>query len=293
MTQGAGFTGGTIDRADHLRNDPEALAALTGDWRSRLLGMDGIDPRIDASGGLVWTSLAEAADDDALIFLGQDEGRARFAPLPATPIRMNPANRAIWPVIEALPAADAAIYGTARSLIDWHGRHRFCAACGAPTDFWRGGWGRQCPACGAEHFPRVDPVVIMLAEHDGRVLVGRGATWPKGRYSALAGFVEPGEAIEEAVARELFEEAGVRVTAVRYVASQPWPFPSSLMIAAIAKVDSDALTLAAQELEHAFWATRDDVVAALAHAPDARFDGPPRFAIAHTLFRAWLDESAD
>ena len=182
---------------------------------------------------------------------------------------------------------DAAIWGTARSLLDWHARHRFCATCGSGTAPFRAGWGRQCPSCGTEHFPRTDPVVIMVAEHAGRALVGRQAAWPAGRYSALAGFLEPGESIEEAVAREIVEEAGVRVRDVRYIASQPWPFPSQLMIACTAQADDDALMLDTTELEAAMWVTRDEVCAALAGDAAAPFVAPPPYAIAHTLLQAW------
>jgi NAD+ diphosphatase len=153
---------------------------------------------------------------------------------------------------------------------------------------FRAGWGRKCPACAAEHFPRVDPVVIMLAEHRGRVLLGRQPQYPAGRYSALAGFVEPGESLEEAVQRELREEAGIDTSNVRYLASQPWPFPGSLMIACLADAASDALTIDTTELEDAFWAERDEVAAALRGEPGARFLAPPHYAIAHTLLQRWL-----
>ncbi|MFM9977553.1 MAG: NAD(+) diphosphatase [Sphingomonadaceae bacterium] len=288
MTSVPGFTGGTLDRADHLRLDEAAFKAALSDWRARLIGMDGLDPRLDADGQLLWTSLAKAGDDDDFVLLGLDAGRPRFAAIPPGPPRANPDPRALWGTIEAMAASDAAHYAAARSLIDWHARHRFCANCGSATAHWRAGWGRRCGGCSAEHYPRVDPVVIMLAEHDGRVLVGRQPRYPAGRYSALAGFVEPGESVEEAVARELFEEAGVRATAVRYVVSQPWPFPSSLMMACVAPVEDDALTLDATEIEDAFWVTRDEVVAAMAGDPAARFIAPPRIAIAHTLFTRWL-----
>ena len=178
-----------------------------------------------------------------------------------------------------------------RSLVHWHARHRFCAVCGAATQPVKAGWSRRCDTCAAEHFPRTDPVVIMLAQHRGRVLLGRQHGWPQGRYSALAGFVEPGETIEEAVARETFEEAGVRVRAVRYVMSQPWPFPSSLMIACLAEAEDDALRRDPTEIEAAFWCDADGVRAALAGEP-APFLPPPRFAIAHTLLSAWANEGA-
>jgi NAD+ diphosphatase len=177
-----------------------------------------------------------------------------------------------------------------RSLNEWHNRHLYCGLCGAPTVPFRAGWGRCCGGCGAEHFPRVDPVVIMLAEHDGRVLVARQPQYPAGRYSALAGFVEPGESIEEAVARELMEEASLPVANIRYVASQPWPFPGSLMIACLADAATDAVTLDLTELEDAIWVDKAEVAAALAGEPGAPFEAPPPFAIAHTLFRRWIDE---
>jgi NAD+ diphosphatase len=193
-------------------------------------------------------------------------------------------------MLQQLAAPEAATYAAARSLVDWHARHGFCAVCGSDTTPIRAGWARKCGSCDAEHFPRTDPVVIMLAEHAGRVLVGRQASFAPGSYSALAGFVEVGESIEEAVARELFEEAGVRATSVRYVASQPWPFPSSLMMGCVAPVANDALTLDINEIEDAMWVTRAEVAASLAGDPDARFTPPPPFAIAHTLFRRWLED---
>lgn len=159
--------------------------------------------------------------------------------------------------------------------------------CGAPTAIFRGGWGRSCAACGAEHFPRVDPVVIMLAEYDGRVLVGRQPGFPPGFFSALAGFVEPGESLEEAVARELFEEAGIQVSDVAYVASQPWPFPSSLMIGCRAVAHDPALTLDTTELEAAMWVDRAEVRAALAGDMGATFLAPPPLAIARHLLEDW------
>jgi NAD+ diphosphatase len=180
-----------------------------------------------------------------------------------------------------------ATYGTARSLIDWHGRHRFCGKCGGATLAQRAGWGRRCSVCEAEHFPRVDPVVIMLAAHGERVLLGRQASWPPGRYSALAGFLEPGETVEEAVARELFEEAGVRASAVRYVTSQAWPFPAQLMLACVAEVHSDVLCIDTNELEDARWFSRDAVRAALAADPQAGFLPPPAYAVAHSLLQQW------
>ena len=285
-----GFTGGTLDRADALRQDPAALAAATGDWRARLLKLDGLTPEITADGKLGWTSLADAPDDAEFVLLGLDDGRPRFAALgggaAAGPAMRNPA---LMGALAALAPGEAATYGAARALIDWHARHRFCANCGRPTVVAKAGWARRCPqpegGCGTEHFPRVDPVVIMLAEYDGRALLGRGLGWPEGRWSALAGFVEPGEAVEEAVAREIREEAGVTVDKVRYVASQPWPFPSQLMIACIGEAVDDALLVDRGELEDARWFTRDQVRAAL--AGDGPFIAPPPYAIAWNLLNLW------
>ncbi|PCD04163.1 NAD(+) diphosphatase [Sphingomonas spermidinifaciens] len=282
-----GFTGAAIDRADRLRADPVGLAAAAADPAARVLMLDGLDPLV-AGGRLMWRPVA--AGEAGLVLLGLEAGEPRFAALPAAPTEGARRSPELMNLLAALPAEEMALYAGARSLVDWHARHPFCARCGSSTQLAKGGWARECPSCAAQHFPRTDPVVIMLAEHDGRVLVGRGLGWPPGRYSALAGFVEPGESIEEAVARELFEEAGVRVGDVRYVASQPWPFPSQLMIACVSSAEDDALDVDTSELEDCFWASRADVAAALAGASDARFLAPPPYAIAHTLLNWWLGE---
>ncbi len=281
-----GFTGSALDRADHLRLKSERIIELAASAEARLLRLAGFDPVLDETGRLAWDDMQALGDAEA-IFLGLDDTGPCFAPL-----RMLAPGQRAWSVFRLLAIMsndDAALWGTARSLIEWHNRHRFCSNCGAPSGIFRTGWGRRCPSCAAEHYPRVDPVVIMLAEHDGRVLVGRQPQYPAGRYSALAGFVEPGESIEEAVARELKEEAGLAVSDVRYVASQPWPFPGQLMIACLASAASDAITLDRDELEDAFWATRANVRAALAGDPAAPFLAPPPFAIAHSLLRAWAE----
>jgi NAD+ diphosphatase len=277
-----GFTGAGLDRADHLRLDAERMAQMMADGDARLLRLAELDPVLDEEGRLAWGPIEEGEH----LFLGLDEGAPLFAPL----VRGAPIGQRAWNVFRLLSMMsprDAAIWGAARSLNEWHGRHLYCGICGGETLHHRAGWGRKCGGCAAEHFPRVDPVVIMLAEHDGRVLLARQHQYPAGRYSALAGFVEPGESIEEAVARELMEEAGVPVGSVRYVASQPWPFPGSLMIACIAGAGSDAIRLDTAELEDAFWASRAEVEAALAGDPNARFGAPPPFAIANTLLTRW------
>jgi len=281
-----GFTGAGLDRADHLRLDPERVADMMANGDARLLALDSLDPVLDEAGRLAWTPLAGA--DGEYLFLGLDRGSPLFAPL----VRIETFGQRAWSIFRLLALMsprDAAIWAAARSLNEWHNRHRFCGICGAATGHFRAGWGRKCPGCGAEHFPRVDPVVIMLAEHEGRVLVARQPQYPAGRYSALAGFVEPGESIEEAVARELSEEAGIVVGDVRYVASQPWPFPGSLMIACIATAESDSLTLDPTELEDGFWVDRAGVAAALAGDERAPFLAPPPFAIANTLLTRWSE----
>jgi NAD+ diphosphatase len=285
-----GLTGSPLDRADAIRNDPEKLARAMTDWRARLLRLDGIDPQVDDRGELSWGSLAEAPDDAELLLLGLIDGRPHFAALDYGMPEAATRSMGIFRMLEVLSPEEASTYAAARSLIDWHLRHRFCARCGSGDSvIHRGGWGRRCGACSTEHFPRVDPVVIMLAEHEDRVLVGRQPRYPAGRYSALAGFVEPGESVEEAVARELHEEAGIRVRDVRYVVSQPWPFPSSLMMACMAVTDDPTLAIDTTELDDAFWVDRAGVEAAMANRDGAPFLPPPPYAIAHTLFRWWLE----
>lgn len=293
IAAGIAFSGSGLDRADAIRSDPERLAALMTP-QARLLRMDGLAPVPDPAGGLAWGTLAEAGDGADLILLGLDaDGCARFAAVPpALPGSVAPPGPQLWTIMGLLPPADLAVYGAAKALVDWHARHRFCARCGQPTAVAKAGWQRLCTGCGAEHFPRVDPVTIMTVEHDGRLLLGRQPRFPPRRYSALAGFVEPGETVEEAVAREVHEEAGVRVRDVRYVTSQPWPFPSSLMIACHAFADDPALTIDTTELEDARWFTRDEVAGAMldvdGSASDRAFIAPPPFAVAHHLLRWWL-----
>ncbi|NNC71571.1 MAG: NAD(+) diphosphatase [Sphingomonadaceae bacterium] len=284
----AGVTGSPLDRADHIRIDDDAMAGLYGNLRARLLKLNDLDPEIEPDGALCWCSLAECPDDAELLFLGLDGETPCFAPL----IEQGPPQRqqayAAWRYLDLMPPSESATYATARSLIEWHRGHRFCSRCGNPSRIAKAGWGRRCDSCDSEQFPRVDPVVIMLAEYEGKALVGRQPRFPPKRYSALAGFLEPGESIEEAVARELHEEAGVRTKSVRYLTSQPWPFPNSLMMACIAPVEDDTIRLDENELDDAIWVTRDEVEAAFAESPDAPFIAPPHFAIAHTLLKAWL-----
>jgi NAD+ diphosphatase len=288
-----GFTGSSLDRADEARHDEAMIRAMRNDPDALLLEMSGLMPIGAEQGALGWASLAHTAVSGDLALLGRIDGTPRFVALErgVSALRRSPE---LFAAITALPPEDAGTYATARSLVDWHARHGFCAHCGTGTMVFRAGWGRACPHCGTEHFPRVDPVVIMLAQHgcgaQAKVLVGRQPAFPPGRFSALAGFLEPGESIEEAVARELREEAGIAVHSVRYMASQPWPFPSQLMIACVATSDDDALTVDHSELEEAMWVSRDGVRAALAGEADAPFLPPPSYAIAHTLLSLWVAE---
>lgn len=281
MPPEAFFSGPGLDRADSLRADPAAIAALAERPDARHLSWAGGLPALDVDGRLVWSTAPAAGA--APLFLGLADGVPCFSEIPP------PATgdlRAQFGALWMLDAADAPIFAAALSLANWHRRHAFCAHCGQPTEPMRGGWARRCGSCSTEHFPRTDPVVIMLALKGDHALVGRQPNFPKGFFSALAGFVEPGESLEEAVARELFEEAGIRTVRVRYLASQPWPFPSSLMIAAFAEATNVDITLDTDELEEARWVTKDEVRAALAGTGD--WFAPPPMAIAHTLLKAWV-----
>jgi NAD+ diphosphatase len=240
-----------------------------------------------------WHSLID--NGNTLILLGLRDGRAYFG-LDATPVDASRDNntdtmdaRAVAPMIDS---GEAAILAEARSLIDWHARHRFCAQCGTPSVVASGGWVRHCPSCKAHHFPRVDPVVIMLAVRGERCLLGRGRRRPGARFSCLAGFMEPGETPEEAVRREILEESGVEVGRVRYLASQPWPFPSSLMMGFLAEALDEEITIDPEELAEARWFERDEVRAMVERSrSDDPIPGlatlPPPLAIGHQIARRW------
>jgi len=289
--QGIAFTGGTLDRADQLRVHPDRLALAWADPRAQIVQLEGLDPVLAEGGALAHLPAGPGAvlADHALLGLRED-GTPVFVSLlvdrPEEPATFPPK---VWQLIPELSVPEAALYAGARSLVDWHDRHRFCARCGSATYPAKAGWARQCGTCQAEHFPRTDPVVIMLAEYEGKVLIGRNARFPPGRFSALAGFVEPGETFEEAVRRELWEECGIRTGRVDYLFSQPWPFPSQLMIACMAQAQGDELTLDIEEIAEAMWVSREDVRAALAEEEGARFQSPSSVAVAHHMLRHWLD----
>lgn len=291
MTKSAswmGFTGSPLDRADHVRTDAAAVHAARMNPATRYLILEDLKPLLTAGGDDLYWARRSEAPDGLTIFLGLTaEGAPRFAvdgradadiPARATDARAAGA---------ILGDGRAEIVAQARSLLDWHRRHGFCPNCGGRTEPAKAGYARLCEHCGVEHFPRIDPVVIMVPERDDRILLGRGANFPAGFYSAFAGFVEPGESIEEAVARELFEEAGIRVHNIRFGASQPWPFPCSLMLGAFAEADSDEFHLDEREIADARWVTRAEASAAL--RGETEWKVPPPLAIANWLIAAWVD----
>ena len=196
--------------------------------------------------------------------------------------------RVMW----QLSPRDAELAATAKAIVNWHGSHRFCAACGEPSNVSHAGWQRTCPACGTHHFPRTDPVVIMLITHGNAVLMGRSPAWPEGMYSLLAGFVEPGETLEAAVRREVFEEAGVRVGHVDYLASQPWPFPASLMFGCRGEALGREINIDPVEIEDAVWVTREEMMAVFAGEHPV-IKPARKGAIAHFILHNWLADTLD
>jgi len=295
------FGGNPFDRVSERREDREWIGTLLDDSTTRMLPLRDLKPFVRRGAtppGLDWQPVAlwreAAAAGATLIFLGIGDGRAHFAIDAAADVA--PGNdvelvdvRALAP---AIPVGEAAVLAEARSLIDWHARHRFCAQCGSPTGVAAAGWVRRCPECRASHFPRTDPVVIMLAIRGERALLGRNRRRPGGRFSCLAGFVEPGETLEEAVRREVREESGIRCGEVRYLASQPWPFPSSLMMGFLAEALTEEITVDPEELAEARWFSRQEIaemVRRAASGPDdpTQVSLPPPLAIAHQICRRW------
>jgi NAD+ diphosphatase len=301
------FTGNTLNRASEKRGDTAWVTAKLRDPASLILPLWKLQPFLIGDGkgpleaGFLKPGLCEtlAAPGAPCVLLGLEGERALFAldiSAAPDPVKEGPLaglgefrDMRATAMGAGLPDKDIAILGQAKAMIDWHQRHGFCAKCGHATLFADAGYKRTCPNCGAEHFPRTDPVVIMLATHGDACLVGRGKQFPPGFFSALAGFVEPGETIEEAVAREILEEAGVTVRNVTYFTTQPWPFPSSLMIGCFAEAQSRDITLDQNELADAFWLEKSKARALLA---GERIEGmylPPHVAIAHHLIKHWAE----
>jgi len=300
MSDAPAFTAFPLDRADALRRDEAGLAVLSARRDARVATFWGLKPLVRERDGALApvyrAGEAFVAGASLTVFLGLDaERRPVFAA--ALEGEAEPAHAEVGARFAELREAasnmdptEASILGAARSVLAWHASHGFCANCGGTTAPAFGGWKRVCAACATEHFPRVDPVVIMLIVRNGRVLLGRAPAWPARAYSCLAGFVEPGETIAEAARREAREETGVILGEVGFLMSQPWPFPSSLMLGLRAEALSDAITLDAQELVDARWFTRDDVEAMMAGThPIART--PPPIAVAHHLLSWWLENS--
>jgi NAD+ diphosphatase len=302
------FGGSQLDRAAALRGDAAQIAALLD--RGMVLPLWRGKPLTDGA-GLVWIApdhpvLAGATTQ---IFLGLDDDAPRFAQdisgwqpetdttavgsfvdpsiqrHPDLPVMAGFAE--LRGLMTLLSPRAAELAATARAILQWHASHGFCAKCGAASVVTMAGWQRTCPACDTHHFPRTDPVVIMLVTHGNRCLMGRSPGWPEGMYSCLAGFVEPGETIEAAVRREVAEESGIRVGAVRYLASQPWPFPASLMIGCAAEAITDAITIDPVELDDALWISREEMVTVMA-GEHPRLKPARKGAIAHFLIANWL-----
>lgn len=308
------FAGNPLNRDSERRGDEAWLAEKLTDaeslavalWNGKplvedVLGEDGQPPK-DGTGvvqiAYLRADLAQdlAGGNERLLYMGLWKDIAVFAvdvegaADPAEgPLKGLGRFEELRGAAAAMPPADAGILATAKSMFEWRRRHRWCSACGQKTEVSDGGWKRICTACETEHFPRTDPVAIMLALHEGKCLLGRQAAWPAGMFSALAGFIEPGETIEEACARELQEEAGLKATAVRYHSSQPWPWPGSLMMGLMADVENADAAPDQTELEEVRWFTKEEAQQLIKGELEGVF-APPPLAIAHQLIKAWAEE---
>ena len=287
------FAGGELNHVETQRS-AEELQKFVANPKARVICFHKGAPALNEKGGLKQIHPSELIGrnlhDPGPIFLGLNGETPLFAANVANPtditredlfIELRAATRMLSP-------EDMSLAGRAKSLLDWHFNHRFCAKCGQVSQPQEGGLKRKCPSCETEHFPRVNPVVIMLILSGDKVLLGRGAGWPEGAMSALAGFISPGETMEEAVARETMEEVGVKIKNTRYIFSQPWPWPSQLMMGVICDAESEVLTINKAELEDAQWFTKDEVQAVYDKTGEA-FLRLPRFTIAHHLLRHWLE----
>ncbi|WP_305805263.1 NAD(+) diphosphatase [Stenotrophomonas sp. YIM B06876] len=286
---GYAFVGEPLDRADALRNDPEALARLWPQARILVLDADGT-AFADAQGlPLPLTGAQVGGGPGTATFLGVRDGRGCFSMEAATVVVQAPQRVDLRQAAVSWSAADSSLFCYARGMSYWHSRNRFCGVCGGAIAFARAGFIGQCAQCATEHYPRVDPAVIVAVENNGRLLLGRQSNWAARRYSVLAGFVEPGESLEQTVTREVFEETRVRVRHCQYVGTQPWPFPGALMLGFCASAEDDVPTVDG-ELEDARWFTPDEVAAAMRreHTDDgAGFLLPPKISIARTLIGHW------
>jgi len=291
------FAGNPLDRASERRRDSEWIRSLLDDPAARVLPLHDLRPATRGSDSptLDWQPLEPWRDKiehgATLVFLGLGEGRPYFT-VDAGAVESECEAFDARSLAPLLPGAEAAIVAEARSLIDWHARHRFCAQCGSPTRVVAAGWVRRCPECKASHYPRSDPVTIMLAVRGERALLGRNRRRPGNRFSCLAGFMEPGETLEEGVRREVHEESGIRVGRVRYLACQPWPFPSSLMMGFLCEALTEEITVDPEELAEARWFSREEIRAMVDRAatgPDdpTQLSLPGPVAIAHHICRRW------
>lgn len=277
-----------LSHDDHLRDDAAALDAA---WKNaRLIAVNSAGEACHAgeSDAPIFALAAgfSAQRDARAIFLGHDaDGLAWFA-LAAEHLDSPPAQRSDLRSAAALWQASAArAFAQARALLHWQNRHRFCGECGAQTAFLRAGHVARCMQCGAEHYPRTDVAIIVAVSDGQRLLLGRQATWPEGRWSVLAGFLEPGESLEEAVAREVLEESGVRVARCDYAGSQPWPFPASLMVGFHAFAEVQA-AVAGDELEAVRWFGPQELEAAIT---EGSVKLPPGLSISRSLIEQWRD----
>lgn len=288
------FTGNPLDRASAHRSDPDWLAAQQVRADARFVPIWQTKPLlVNERLGLLSASELDLPPDQLRVFLGLRESQPLFAVAMAdseeAPFGALGEFRDMRAAAFTLPDEDIAIAGQAKALIDWHRRHRFCANCGAKTGPTDGGYRRDCPECGSQHFPRTDPVVIMLPVLGDECLIGRNARFPGGLYSAFAGFLEPGETMEEAVRRELLEEVSVKVGRITYHASQHWPFPSSLMLGCYAEALSRNFVIDEDEISDARWLTKAEARARLNADFDDGVKMPTSIAIARVLIADWVN----
>jgi NAD+ diphosphatase len=295
------FVTHVLDRAAHLRSDDAKLLALEGsrDARAYVVHRDSLVTKQTAEGPRVLLTIDEALKFGAnpgTIFLGLRNGAALFGMGIGAPAVEKLLTREDVAVSElrgmamqgVVPPDQLSAIAMAKSMVNWHQRHGFCANCGTRTAMTQGGWKRDCPNCKAEHFPRTDPVVIMLVTSGDKCLLGRQKHFLPGMYSCLAGFVEAAEAIEDAVRREIFEESGIRCTDVNYYMTQPWPYPSSLMIGCTARATNEEVIVDHSELEDARWFDRAEATLMIKREHPDGLAGPHPFAIAHHLLGRWL-----